>query len=183
MSSSQIYYLTIPINPGLGGRELPLRELPLEEALDAVAKAKGFRNGKSYLKKVLGWTGAAVKNMTKAELSTHTSEWDVNIYETKDAYCYIRKLWAEKYAEAVNLIASEYKNIASPEQKEKLLQYMDNLSIKNPSYQEALCYRSMDGLDTIINDPKTANRVNKIEHAKDIAERILAAIKAKEIKI
>jgi len=162
-------YLIIPVDPELGNCDQHLRI-----ALEKIAKKNGYSNGKKYLEKVLGCSGNSVKNMIEAPPSLRTFDWNRAEFRTKDAYVFTRKLDIEKFADVVNLITSEYAQIASKEEREDLLKDMS--TFHNPTYQMALFYKSISGLQTIVSDPKTANRVNRIENAKDIAEKIINAL-------
>ena len=158
-------YFRIPINQELGGSDLAL-----SDAMNEVARAKGYRNAKSYLKAVLGCSGNSVKNMIRAKPSTRTESWSLDEHPTKDAYSYIRKLDREKYAKVVNLIISEYIKIISKSKRNSLLESLKIYKITSESYQWALCYKSIDGLKTAIFDPGTSIRINNTEVAKNIAE-------------
>jgi hypothetical protein len=179
MPSSPNKYLIIPIDQELDKSD----DYNLSKALEDVAKTNKYRNGKDYLKKRLGCSGNSVKNMTRKKIYPWTFYWDIDEYETKDAYRYIRKLDKEKYADMINLIVSEYAKIASKDERNTLREYLNKYNISPPSYQTALYYRSIDGLQTVIFDPKTANRVNKIENAKDIAKKIIDTIDEKKVNI
>lgn len=168
-------YLIIPINQELGGSDLFL-----SDAMDSVAKAKGYRNVKSYLKAVLNCTGNSVKKMIRAKPSARSSGWDIEDYPTRDAYCYIRKLDMKKYAKVINLIISEYTQIVLRSRRESLLESLKTYKVTPESYQRVLCYKSIDGLKTAIFDPTTSNRINKTEDAQNIAKRIYDELLNKE---
>jgi len=164
--------LKIPIDQELNKSD----DFNLLEALEAVAKVKGYKKGRRFLKKELGCSGNSVKNMMRTETYPWTYYWDINEYRTKDAYRCVRRIDKEKYAEMINLIVSEYVKIATIDQRNKLLEYLNNYNIPNPSYQMALCYRSIKGLRKIVSDQETANRVNKIIDAQDIANIYINAL-------
>ena len=184
MPLSSNIYLIIPIDKELGNTDDRL----LKDALDIVAKANNKKNkGKKYLSKKLGCTGNSVKKMMKMIkiknykcIFNYDHEDNIN----EDAYHCIRKLDKEKYADMINLIVEEYAKMEIPkEKKDELFEFINKYKISTPSYQTALCYKSIDGLQTVVFDPITANKINRIENAQDIAEKIINALKEKEVKI
>ena len=170
-------YFIVPINHNLGSSDLFLLK-----AMEAVAKSKGYRNGKSYLKSVLGCSGTSVKNMTRSKEYRKSVEWDMDEYVTKDAYVYIRKLDIDKYAKAIDLVIAEYAKIASKSEREDLLEYTRKYRTQS-SYQRALCYKSIDGLEVAIADSITSNRINKVTNANATAGDIRNALLGKEVDI
>lgn len=168
-------YLFVPINHDLGGCDLFLSRV-----MEDVAKSKGYKKGKHYLKKVLGCSSTSVKNMIRATPSSKSSNWNLDDYKTRDAYSYIRKFDIKKYAEAMNLLISEYMKIASNAQKQELIDYLNRYNANPLCYQKALCYKSIDGLNTAVSDSTTANRINRIDDADTIASEILESLLQKK---
>jgi hypothetical protein len=165
-------YLIIPADEGFNDSDRFLLE-----AMNAVAKANGFKNGKKYLKSKLGCSGNSVKNMTKDKISTKTWYWNLQEYPTKDGYQHIRKIDKDKYAEVIESIIIEYSKIATEEKRKKLIEFLRRYNEIPFTYQKALCYKTLDGLRVVIFDAKTANRVNRIKNAdtvsKDIQNKLL----------
>ena len=178
MISKSSKYFKIPIDQELGNCDRFL-----SYAMDSVAKAKGYKNAKRYLKAIIGCSGNSVKKMTQVKTCTCSSDWSLDEYETRDSYCHIRRLDKEKYVKAIHHIISEYFHIASKNENDALLEYLHRLDITPRHYVQALCYKTIDGLEVSKDDPTTANRINSINNADEIAIKLLTDLTTNGVEI
>jgi len=178
MSQDNKKYLIIPFN-----QELIICDFYLKNAMDLVAKSKGYKNHKFYIKKEFGCSGNSIKNMTEHILYPLALSLAQHDFPTKDSYRYIKKIDKINYSKIIKIVISEYAKIAPPHERNTLREYIEKWNLKPKSYQQVFCHSVFWGFMIVKADEKTANKINKINNAYSIYEIIIKELTINEVEV
>jgi len=152
-----------------------------------IARLNGAKKMKSYFSKKLNCSNTTIKLMTKCLKSSKWKKLDENEYLTRNSYGKIKKISIVFYAQIIKLIIEEINKLDNDEGnkiKEKLESFIKHINSSSKTFEKCLSIQTISGLNTVIYDEHTANRINNISNSKEIAGKIHNELngRIKEIK-
>jgi len=172
------FFLKIP-----GGENFGSCDLELENAMDIIARQKGYKNRKFWLKKEFGCSGHEVKLMTRRELNPGAVSLDPNKHPLKDAYRFVRKINVTRYPKVIAAVVKEFTKMASLSKKEDLLKHIKDWDLYPPTYEQVFCHPIFKGFKTVERDEPIADYINRHNNTRIAYESLIKELSNDQTEI